>query len=152
MKSFTNIALKRTIKFTITLVLIVLLFLSIRYVAVPISRPFGSVHNYVLKKIPVGTSWEDCQQIANDKDWEIRQTSDLGLDVCYEDGTGYFATEDDIRNGVKFPYREILGDKSMLIYLGEYHNPLDTAVYTYIAFDEKGELIDVFIRKDIDAP
>ncbi len=146
MKKLMNII----IKFVIFPILIVLSIFIVRYIAIPISRPFGSVHNYVLKKIPVGTSWEDCQQIANDKDWEIRQTSDFGLNVCYEDGEGHFATEDDIRNGVKFPYRQILGDKSMLIYLGNYHNPLDTAVFAYLAFDENGELIDTFIRKDID--
>ncbi len=105
MKAFTNIVLKRIIKFTITLVLIVLLFLIIRYIAVPISRPFDSVRDYVLKLMPVSTSWDDCQQIANDQGWKIRQTSDLGLNVCYEDGTGHFATEEDIRDGVKFSYR-----------------------------------------------
>ena len=44
MKAFTNIVLKRIINFSISLVLIVLLFLIIRYIAVPISRPFSSVH------------------------------------------------------------------------------------------------------------
>ena len=56
MKELTDIVLKRIIKFTITLVLIVLLFLIIRYIAVPISRPFSSVRDYVLKLIPVSTS------------------------------------------------------------------------------------------------
>ena len=56
MKTFTNIVLKRIINFSISSVLIVLLFLIIRYIAVPISRPFSSVHDYVLKLIPVSTS------------------------------------------------------------------------------------------------
>ena len=56
MKAFTNIVLKRIINFTISLVLIILLFLIIWYIAVPISHPFSSIRDYVLKLIPVSTS------------------------------------------------------------------------------------------------
>lgn len=147
-----KIVMKRIIKFAICFILIVLLFLIIRYIAVPISRPHGSVRNYVLKVIPVGTSWDVCQQTSNDKGWEVEQTSDWGLNVNvnYEDKEAHFASEEDIHDGLKFPYRKILGDRSMLIYLGQYHNPLVTDVYAYLAFDENGELINAFIRKDID--
>ncbi len=149
-----KLTIKRIIKFTIALVLIIISLLVIQYIAVPISRPYGSIRNYVLKVIPVGTSWDVCQQISNDKGWKVEQTSDRGLNVNvnYEDREAHIASEEDIRDGVKFPYRQILGDKSMLIYLGRYHNPLITDVYAYLAFDKNGELVDAFIRKDIDAP
>lgn len=123
------------------------LFRGIQWLFVPLSRSDEFVTNYVLKEIPLGTSLDDATEIINDNGWKIWQYSDdKGIAFGKNSGMTYFAgiaeDSDDW---------EIIGEKAVLVYIGDYHSPFHTAVMAYLAFDENDELIAVRIRRDTDA-
>ena len=127
---------------------IILLLFGLLLLTTPISRPNASVEKYVLKKIPIGTSMDDVIEITeNHKKWKVEQISlKGGLRKSQITGNVLFADpEEEYEN-----YIDVIGEKSMLIYLGEYYGPLHTAVLAYLAFDENDKLIKVAIRRDID--
>lgn len=142
--------LNRIIAVVIVMFVILISSLIIIYLAVPICRPRASVRSYVLRNIPIGTSWDDCLQILDDKEWNVKAAFELGLKINYKDMEGGLATKEYMTESVKNPNIKIVGEKSMFIYLGEYYNPLNTAVFAYFAFDGNDELVEVIIRKDID--
>ena len=90
-------------------------------------------------------------EIIDDKGWEIRQTSiEHGLRINDAAGSTYFASDDEMKYGTTNSNIRIVGEKSMLVGLGEYYGPLHTAVAVYLAFDENDKLIEVTVRRDID--
>ncbi len=149
--------IKKTVKcFLIILAVIVMLpFLAFGglLLFVPISRPNDSVRNYVLRQIPTGTSWDDTLEIIDKKGWEIELTDiEHGLRINYGAGNAYFASDDEMLNGVEEPENiRIVGTKAMFVELGEFYAPFHTAVFAWLAFDENNELVEVAIRRDIDA-
>ncbi|MBR1553827.1 MAG: hypothetical protein IJ644_00350 [Oscillospiraceae bacterium] len=122
---------------------------------VPISRSNESVQKYVMKSLPLGTSWEDAIQIIDDKEWKLDGIyPDYGLLVsnidshCY--GIGIASGDSDLENH---------GVKSMKIYLGETHIMYPQHLFlifpndvsAYLAFDENEKLTEIIIHRDIDA-
>lgn len=120
---------------------------------VPISRPDDAVLDYVSKKIPVGTSWDDTITEIEENNWIIKETrTDRGLRINDGAGNAYFASENEMLNGSDYPDRiRIVGEKSMFVELGEFYGPFHTAVFVYMAFDENDELIEMSVRRDIDS-
>lgn len=121
---------------------------------VPISRPNTQVRNYILRKIPMGTSWDNAVEIIDKKKWLIKQKDvEHGLIIYDSAGAVEFATDNAIKLREKAPSESrIAGAKSMFIELGEFYGPFHTAVFAYLAFNENNELVEITIRRDIDAP
>lgn len=134
----------------ITVIILFILNIGLFLLFVPISRPDEAVHKYVLRKIPIGTTWNDAAEIIDDKGWEIRQTStEHGLWIN-SSKRGGFASDDEMKYGTENSNIRIVGVKSMWVELGEYYGPFHTAVSVYLAFDENNKLIEAVVRRDID--
>jgi len=151
MKKRTKKILKRVAAVVISLVLLPFVFCGIFLLAVPISRPNKAVRSYVMRKIPVGTSWNETLEIIEKKGWEIELlNTDGGLCINDAASSTSFASTDEMQNGSDNENDRIVGVKAMFVELGEYYGPLDTAVFAYLAFDENDKLVEVTIRRDID--
>jgi hypothetical protein len=97
----------------------------------PLRRSDSSVHDWLLSAVPVGSSRDQLLAVAKTKQWKVQGTwtghqpnSDWGID----------------------------GATVVEVYLGGYRNILSVDLDSFWAFDEKGALIDVRVRRDIDAP
>lgn len=150
--------MKKIIKvpvFFLILFVLYLLMFDIILLFIPISRSGNSVRDYILKKIPMGTSWNDTIKIVeNNKKWNIYEdTTEFGISIEPETK---FALIGDYQNSDM----EYIGEKSMKIYLGEYYAPLppflfiptSNVVFAYLAFDKDDKLIEIGIQKEIDGP
>ena len=90
--------------------------------------------------------------IAEKESWEIRDmNNECGLCINDRAGSVSVARKDEMINGVQYKNDRIVGEKAMVIKLGEFYAPFHTAVFAYLAFDENCELVEVSIRRDIDA-
>ncbi len=90
--------------------------------------------------------------IAEKESWEIREMhNERGLRINDSSGNVSVASKDEMLNGVENNRVRIVGEKAMVIKLGEFYAPFHTAVFAYLAFDENCELVEVSIRRDIDA-
>ena len=120
----------------------------------PLCRSNSGVRSYVMKRIPIGTNWDDAERIIADNKWTIEEISnEYGLRINDSAENVSFASSKDIRSGVNNNNGiRIVGTKALRVKLGEYSLPFHTAVFAYLAFDENGQLIDAAIRRDIDAP
>ena len=119
---------------------------------VPISRSNESVRKYVLNRIPIGTSWSDSIRSIEENKWIIKETNlEYGLRINDQAENVSFASSKDTFNDKRDDIR-IVGSKAMSVKLGEYSLPFHTAVFVFLAFDDKNQLIDMAIRRDIDAP
>lgn len=146
---------KRIIKiffvFLFSLVLICSLAIGMFFLFVPLARTDKGVCNYVLRKIPIGTGMEEVVTVAEKEAWEIREiNNERGLRIN-DNGSVAIASKDEMLNGAENNRVRIVGEKAMVIELGEFYGPFHTAVFAYLAFDENQELIEVSIRRDIDA-
>ncbi len=146
---------KRIIKiffvFLFSLVLICSLAIGMFFLFVPLARTDKGVCNYVLRKIPIGTGMEEVVAITEKESWEIREmNNEHGLRIN-DNGSVAIASKDEMLNGAENNRVRIVGEKAMVIELGEFYGPFHTAVFAYLAFDENQELVEVSIRRDIDA-
>ena len=146
---------KRIIKilfvFLFSLVLICSLAIGMFFLFVPLARTDKGVCNYVLRKIPIGTGMEEVVTVAEKEAWEIREiNNERGLRIN-DNGSVAIASKDEMLNGAENNRVRIVGEKAMVIELGEFYGPFHTAVFAYLAFDENQELVEVSIRRDIDA-
>lgn len=143
---------KKAIKTTVIVLIspFILIFLAylILYITMPISRSNESVREYVLDKIPIGTSREEAISMVDDHwKWEVEMFIDHGLRL-HDNYTGVNLSRMYIeKNDI-----ELIGEKTILVYLGEFYSPFHTAVFAYLAFDENDKLIEVGISRDVDAP
>ena len=156
MKTGVRTIMKKAIKYLfvtlLSLVVICCLAIGIFFLCVPLARTDKGVCNYVLRKIPIGTSMEAVVTIAEKESWEIRDTNnECGLCINDRAGSVSAASKDEMINGVEYKNDRIVGEKAMVIKLGEFYAPFHTAVFAYLAFDENCELVEVSIRRDIDA-
>ncbi len=144
--------LKFLLIFLISLVVICSLAIGMFFLCVPLARTDKGVCNYVLRKIPKGTGMEAVVAIAEKEAWEIREMhNERGLRINDSAGNVSVASKDEMLNGVENNRVRIVGEKAMVIKLGEFYAPFHTAVFAYLAFDENCELVEVSIRRDIDA-
>lgn len=146
-------AIKRIVIILIVIVALPFLAYGLLLLTTPISRSDESVRDYVFRQIPAGTSWEDAIAIIEEEEWEIEETStDSGLRINDVAGNVSFATSEEMLYGVNdSETTRIVGTQAMYVRLGEYYGPFHEAVFAYLAFDENGELVEVAIRRDIDA-
>lgn len=156
MKTGVRIIMKNVMKYflisLISLAVICCLAIGIFFLCVPLARTDKGVCNYVLRKIPIGTSMEAVVAIAEKESWEIREMhNERGLRINDSAGNVSVASKDEMLNGVENNRVRIVGGKAMVIELGEFYGPFHTAVFAYLAFDENCELVEVSIRRDIDA-
>lgn len=146
-KSKKNI--KRIVIVVVSLMILPFLAYGILLLTIPISRSREEVRSYVLRNMPMGTSWNEALDIIDDKNWAIQYThSDRGLIINYEADYAEFASPDDVTNSDRIK----VGTKSMSIELGEFYAQFHNAVFAYLAFDEDNKLIEIHIEKYIDAP
>ena len=152
MKTYKKVS-KRILTIFIAIVVLCILVLGAFFLFVPISRSDKSVSNYVLKQVPIGTSWDKAIEIIEKEDWVITQTNaKCGLRINDAAGNVSFASEEETINGNETTYNSgIVGTKAMMVELGEFYGPFHTAVFAYLAFDENDELIEVAIKRDIDS-
>ena len=95
---------------------------------------------------------EEVVAIAEKESGEIRDmNNERGLRINDSAGNVSVARKDEMQNGVENDHIRIVGVKAMVIELGEFYGPFHTAVFAYLAFDENCELVEVSIRRDIDA-
>ncbi len=135
----------------VSLVVVCCLAIGLYFLCVPLARTNKGVCNYVLRKIPIGTGMEAVVSIAEKESWEIREMyNERGLSIN-DNGSVTIASKDEMLNGAQYKNDRIVGEQAMVIELGEFYGPFHTAVFAYLAFDGKGELVEVSIRRDIDA-
>ena len=146
-------AMKRISMILAAIVILPFLLYGIFWLTVPISRSNEEVRAYVLRQIPMGTGLDDVILISEEMEWEIRETSaDCGLRINDSAGNAGFASVDEMQNGSENPEKvRIVGEQAMFVELGQYYGPFHEAVFAYLAFDENGALVEVAIRRDIDA-
>lgn len=147
---------KKTIKRIIIIIAAIVIIPALAFggllLFAPISRPNNAVRNYVLRELPMGTSWDNAVEIIGEKQWQIEETNpEHGLRINYDAGNAQFASSEEILNGSENADVRIVGMKAMFVELGEYYAPFNTAVFAYLAFDENDELTEVAIRRDIDS-
>lgn len=107
-----------------------------------------SVSNYILKTIPLGTSYDDAVEIVNNhKKWEkCAENLNGGLSIYPSGNIGF-----EFSNDKDDPDIKIIGNKALDIFVGEYYAPFCVSVRAYLVFDENDKLIGIRIRNDVDA-
>lgn len=132
--------MKKRIK-RIVLAVIFLAILSAVVVALlnPLRKSEEQIRADLLKLTPIGT---DMQELKNPIkrtgkiDW-VRE--DWGIVIGPRGPSGGYPLDDE----------ELIGEKSMRVYLGDYYVffPFGIYVEAFYAFDENGKLIEIAIRK-----
>ena len=156
MKNGVRTILRKAMKYflisLLSLVVICCVATGLFFLCVPLARTDKGVCNYVLRKIPIGTGMEEVVTVAEKESWEIREMyNERGLHINDSAGYASIASKDEMLNGSENSNVRIVGKKAMLIELGEFYGPFHTAIFAYLAFDVNCELIEVSIRRDIDA-
>lgn len=147
-----RVKINKSLCLTVTFIIIIpFLVYMLLWIFFPIVLPDKSVRNYVIRKIPTGTSLEDTTEIITENKW-IMQKLDIehGLKINDVAESVDFASTDEMLNGSKYPNSRIVGTKAVFVKLGEFCSPFHTAVFAYLAFDENDSLIEVAIRRDVD--
>ena len=152
MKSKVKKVLKIILIILVIIIMLPFVLVGTIMVFVPITRPDEAVRSYVLKRIPMGTDWDEAIELFEKKEWEIAEEQpNCGL-LIYATGSTTLATEERIDFASKYAQSEfrVVGVKFMRVELGEYYNPFHTAVFAFMVFDENNELVEVTIRRDCD--
>jgi hypothetical protein len=146
MKNKFKKIIKTVVIIIVSLILLPFVSYGILLITVPISRSNESVRNYVFRQIPIGTRYNEVVEIIDNHDkWEIIRYIDNGL-VLRDNYRG----KDPSKASVEKYNLEVIGEKMILIELGEFYAPFHTSVQAYLTFDENDMLIEVGIRRDID--
>lgn len=111
-------------------------------------EPEEVIKETVLEITPVGMSMEDVLQVIYGQEkWEI-------YSINYERGFSLQGPRPDHYNfpneyaSDKWP---VIGEKFIRANIGNYMRGFYTDVYVYWAFDNDEKLIDLYVRKDVDA-
>lgn len=140
--------IKKTILITIAALISLIVICNFFINIFPLMGTEVSVSKYVLKSIPLETSYEEAIEIVdNHKKWEIRAENLNGGLSIYPSGNIGFESSNDKDD----PNIEIIGEKALDIFIGEYYAPFCVSVRAYLVFDENDKLIGVRIRNDVDA-
>jgi hypothetical protein len=102
----------------------------------PLRWPTDSIKNWLLGKASLGSSVSEVKTIIAQQGWR----SDLDWQ-----GTNSLASPRD------YPY--VKGTHIINAYLGHYQGiPFRADIDAFWGFDDQGKLIDLYVRKDYDAP
>jgi hypothetical protein len=133
---------KKTIKILSIIVASILIIVIIFTIIHPISMPNKLVEKYLFLQINKGTSMEDAMKEIEDK-WEFRE-------INYENGIYYNKYGRPLDMVLEDP-KKIVGSKYIDVYVGEYTIVFECFVYAYFIFDENDKLIEIVVRKDLEA-
>ena len=138
MKKLTKKEILRNICITIlTIIFLVVISMIIN----PIRRTNSGIHRYLLRIIPIGTSMEDVIRVAEENDmWTIRY-------IRENFGVVLHSTSSTPTGGLPNPRFPIVGDQHIRVHLGTYNIIIRVDVEAFFAFNENGELIEIFVRK-----
>lgn len=126
-----RVAMTSKRKLWVLVITAILLSVAISYAANPLRWSDEALHQWLLKKVPVGSDLDHLKAVADRKGWQIWA----------------------IWKGRPQPYwAKIDGDTIVWIYLGGYRSVFQTELDSFWAFDESGRLIDVHTRRMADAP
>jgi hypothetical protein len=122
--------MKRHAKFIVLTAVSAVLAVTAVLCANPLRRSDASVRAYLLRQVPPGSSIDTLRAVAQHEDWKIENTWSRGP----HSGWG-----------------GIDGATVAWIYLGGYWSALRTDLDSFWAFDDRGKLIDVRLRRMTDA-
>ncbi|MBR1970912.1 MAG: hypothetical protein IKA17_11230 [Clostridia bacterium] len=126
--------------YALHILLIVLLTISVIIFVNPLRRTEKTIRKTVLKTIPIGTSMDETiKKIKSNTYWEIDSISESNGYTVSKDGRPSEGGGEEI------------GSKYIRVWLGGYRNIFVTDVSAWLAFDENSNLIEITIRKDVDA-
>lgn len=102
----------------------------------PLRRSPASIEHRLYKITPFGTSFE----------FATNRLSKVFAEISFSENTGF------VRHDWPGPW-EVVGSKAIKVHLGEYYQfPVGrTGVAAYWGFDDKGKLIEIWVRKDTDS-
>ena len=101
----------------------------------PLRRTPETIRERLLQSMPVGTSKEEVLEVIRENEWELIHAND----------NGGVAMANIVEGG---SWEESIGEQSIRAILGRYGiRPVRYLVEAWWAFDENGELIDVFVRR-----
>ena len=127
--------------FYIILAIIILVVLA--PIINPIRRTDEALRRYLLEITPIGTSVEEVISIVSDrKRWTIAEKQDFGV--------VFLAGDMSPHRGGPSEGRRVIGQQAVWVDLGTYYGIFEVYVSAFFAFDENGELIDIFIRRERD--
>ncbi len=101
------------------------------WVSNPLRWPDRWVHAWLLWKVPVGSSENYFKEVAKHDGWQIHRTWSGSM-------------------GSLWGVPSLPGDRFYFVHVGTYYMPFRGDIQAFWAFDEKGNLIDVRIRRMID--
>lgn len=116
----------------LSIVAAIILISLIAYESIPLHWPADAIHWWLLNNVPKGSEMNQLEAVAKTKGWKIMGTWE-----------GYRPHSD---------WGGIDGHRVAQVYLGNYRIFLRVDLDSFWAFDEHGHLVDVHIRKSIDAP
>ncbi len=129
--------IKKMILFCVAILVVIILFDGIRSILNPLTRSEEVIRDKLLQQTPLGSSMEDILQFVKKEALEVRY-------INYEHGFRY--------QGVG-PTKYV-GEKSMRVYFGYYRTInnvyLVTDVTVFYGFNDKEELIDIWVWKTVD--
>jgi len=95
--------------------------------------PEAVIRKRMLWGTPIGTDMSDViQYVEKHRKWEL-------LHISHEEGYLDYETV------------ETIGVQEVRAYIGHYYNPFEVVAEVYWGFDENSKLVDVYVRKCIDA-
>ncbi|MCR4686654.1 MAG: hypothetical protein K5659_03730 [Lachnospiraceae bacterium] len=134
----------------LVIVLLLMLLVGIHFLN-PLTHSNNSVKKYVLRTIPIGTTYDEVLKITEKKGWEIEyENENRGLMVIVSEDRAIYYDDYELDAINENPNLRISGSKSLQVLLGEYYNPFPAAVYAWMVFDDQGKMTELFISRDID--
>jgi len=144
MKKLIEIFVKIFVRI-LTIILIITISVGVAMIFNPVSRTNEGVRRYLLRKIPIGTNMETIMNMVDENDdWRIVfSREDSGLVLSLPSLTPTQLPAQTIRDD-RFT---VIGYNSMQVYIGRAF--LISDVSAFFAFDENGELIEIFVHRSL---
>ena len=94
MKNKVKKALKIVLIIFVVIIMLPFVLVGTIMVFVPITRPDEAVRSYVLRRIPMGTDWDEAIELFEKREWDIvAEHPNCGL-LIYDNGSITFATDE----------------------------------------------------------
>ncbi len=138
----------RTFGWFIAIAILILIIFALFPVFFPIMRNEAAVKQYIERLIPLNTSWDKAHEIikSNEKWSIIEEHTDVSIVKGKDSNQVRLSNKNDEKN----PNVIIIGNGIMIVYLGEYYQPLNTVVKANLVFSQ-GSLSYISVTKEIDS-